>query len=305
MKPQSINIKCIISIIIGTLFISIATNGILLPNHLLSGGVNGLSMLIHFIFGFKISILVILINIPIFILGLIFLNKAYLAYSLFGMLMLSFWLEVTSSVYIPTDNPLSILVVAGVLHGIGTGIIFTANGSTGGTDIIAKIIHNYFSINMATVTLAINVVIIGLSIYFFDINIAVLTISTMFVSSQVVNFVVDGINRKRTIYIITSEKNYEKLSHLILEELHRGVTVIPAIGAYTESTKYILFTTISVREVAKIKQLVLNTDPKAFMTVTETSQVIGNGRGFMHLEVPSTSESNSIDSYTKIKNGHA
>lgn len=280
MQSKLFNFKCIISIILGTLLISIATNGVLLPNHLLSGGVSGISMLIYFMTGYKVSLLVILINIPLFILGFIFLKKTYLAYSLFGMLMLSFWLEVTSHVYIPTDNTLSILVVAGVLHGLGTGIIFRANGSTAGMDIVAKIIHDHFSINMATVSLAINAIIIALSIYFFDINIAVLTISTMFVSSQVVNFVVDGINRKRTVYIITDSSHYECLANCILQEIHRGVTMIPAIGAYTEAPRYILFTTVSVKEVAKVKHLVSTQDPKAFMTVTETSQVIGNGRGF-------------------------
>jgi len=198
--------------------------------------------------------------------------------------MLSFWLELTSGLIIPTRNILSILVVAGLLHGLGTGIIFRGNGSTAGTDIIAKIIHQHLSINMATVNLAINSVIILLSIYFFDLDIAVITISTMFISSHVANFVVDGINRKRTLYIITSNTHAEELSKLLLIELHRGVTMIPAIGAYTSDTKYILFTTVGVREVAKARQLVLSTDPNAFMTVTETSQVIGNGRGFTHLE---------------------
>lgn len=284
MKPQTFCFNRILSIIFGTLLVAIATNGILLPNHLLSGGVNGISMLLYLLFNFKVSLLVILINIPIFILGLLFLRKTYLAYSLFGMLMLSFWLEVTDSIYIPTDNTLTILVVAGLLHGIGTGVIFRADGSTGGTDIIAKIINKYFSINMATVTFYLNALIILLSIYFFNIDIAVLTISTMFISSQVVNFVVDGINRKRTLYIITDAEHFEELSSVLLKELHRGVTMIPAIGAYTSATKYILFTTVSVREVSKAKQIVLNIDSKAFMTVTETSQVIGNGRGFIHLD---------------------
>lgn len=284
MKPQTFCFNRILSIIVGTLLIAIATNGILLPNQLLSGGVNGISMLFYLLFDFKVSLLVILINIPIFILGLLFLRKTYLAYSLFGMLMLSFWLEVTAGIYIPTDNTLTILVVAGLLHGIGTGIIFRADGSTGGTDIIAKIINKYFSINMATVTLYLNAIIILLSIYFFNIDIAVLTISTMFISSQVVNFVVDGINRKRTLYIITDAAHFEELSSTLLKEIHRGVTMIPAIGAYTSATKYILFTTVSVREVSKAKQIVLNIDSKAFMTVTETSQVIGNGRGFIHLD---------------------
>lgn len=282
MKRYSIDYLCILSTIVGSLLIAIATNGILIPNHLLSGGVNGISMLLHFILGFKVSLLIVLINIPIFILALIFLNKTYLAYSLFGMLMLSFWLEVTEKLVIPTNEPISIIVVAGVIHGIGTGIIFRANGSTGGTDIVAKIINRKFGLNMATVTLGLNAIVIGLSIYFFDINIAVITISTMYVSSHVVNFVVDGINRKRTLHIVTDAEHYEALSHIILKDVHRGVTVIPATGAYTEKPKYILLTTVGVREVAKTKRLVLDIDPHAFMTVTETSQVIGNGRGFLH-----------------------
>lgn len=199
------------------------------------------------------------------------------------MLMLSFWLEVTHPLIITQGNTLSTLVVAGFLHGLGTGIIFRADGSTGGTDIIAKIINKYFSINMATVTLYLNALIVVLSIYFFGLDIAVLTISTMFLSSQVANFVVDGINRKRTLYIITESEHADELSKCLLKELHRGVTMIPAIGAYTSESKYILFTTVSIREVAKAKQLVLRIDSKAFMTVTETSQVIGNGKGFLPL----------------------
>lgn len=282
MKSNINNFKRIISIIVGTLLIAIATNGILLPNKLLSGGVSGISMLLYFLFDLKVSLLVFLINIPLFILAFFFLKKSYIIYSLFGMLMLSLWLELTSKLTIPTDNYLSIIVVSGVIHGIGTGIIFRADGSTGGTDIIAKIINQYFSINMATVNLSINAIIILLSIYFFDLDIAVVTISTMFISSQVVNFVVDGINRKRTLFIITDSVHCEELSSCILTELHRGVTMIPAIGAYTSATRYILFTTVSVREVTKAKDLVLKVDPHAFMTVTETSQVIGNGRGFIH-----------------------
>ena len=284
MKTKKINIMRLMSIIVGTLIIAIATNGITIPNKLLSGGVSGISLLLHFLFDTKVSLMVILINIPIFILGLLFLKKTYLAYSLFGMLMLSFWLEVTASIRIPVNNILSILLVGGILHGIGTGLIFKYDGSTGGTDILAKIINKYFSINMATVTFSLNVLILLLSIYFFNIDTAVLTLATMFVSSKLTNFAVDGINHKRTLYIITDSNHFEELSKVLLQEVHRGVTMIPAIGAYTSDTKYILFTTVSMREVAKAKQIILSIDSKAFITVTETSQVIGNGRGFLSSE---------------------
>ncbi len=283
MSTKSSSIKRIFSIIIGTLLIAIATNGVLLPNHLLSGGVSGVATLIHFKLDFKLSLILLLLNIPLFILGFIFLKKTYLTYSLFGMLMLSFWLEITSPLIITKGNVLSTLVVAGFLHGLGTGIIFRADGSTGGTDIIAKIVNQKFSINMATVNLSLNSIIIILSIYFFNLDIAVLTISTMFISSNFANFVVDGINKKRTLYIITDETHAHELSNHLLTELHRGVTMIPAIGAYTSESRYILFTTVSIREVAKAKQAILTIDSKAFMTVTETSQVIGNGRGFISI----------------------
>ncbi len=286
MEKKLVSLKCILSIIVGTLLIAIATNGVLIPNKLLSGGISGIATLLHFEFGFKLSVMVLLLNIPLFILGFIFLKKTYLTYSLFGMLMLSFWLEVTSSLVITEGNVLSTIVVAGFIHGLGTGIIFRSDASTGGTDIIAKIVNQKFSINMATVTLSLNAIIIVLSIYFFNLDIAVLTISTMFVSSQFTNFVVDGINRKRTLYIITDKVHAQELSNHLLQELHRGVTMIPAIGAYTSESKYILFTTVGIREVAKAKQAVLTIDSKAFMTVTETSQVIGNGRGFIHLTPP-------------------
>ena len=124
MKNNFINYNRIFSILIGTLLLAIATNGVLIPNNLLSGGVSGISTLLYFLFHTKVSLTVILLNIPIFILGLIFLRKTYLTYSLFGMLMLSFWLEVTAPLVITQGNTLSTLIVAGFLHGLGTGIIF-------------------------------------------------------------------------------------------------------------------------------------------------------------------------------------
>ena len=284
MKNDFFDIRRIISITLGTLLLAIATNGVLIPNKLLSGGITGISMLLHFLFGFKVSLVVLLLNIPIFLLGLFFLRKTYLAYSLFGMLMLSLWLELTSKLIIPTGNILSILVVGGVLYGISIGVIFRADGSTGGIDIVAKIINKYFGISMATVTFLINGIILVLSIYLFGVDIAVLTISTMFLSTRVTNFVTDGINYKRTLFIITDSEHYQAISDHIMQKIHRGVTVIPAIGAYTSKPKYILYTTIGIREVAKAKHITLSYDPNAFMTVSETSQVIGNGKGFMHLD---------------------
>jgi len=284
MKDTFFDLKRVLSIMLGTLLLSIATNGVFIPNKLLSGGITGISMLLHFLFGFKMSLLILILNIPIFILGLFFLKKTYLAYSLFGMTMLSLCLELTRNIKIPTGNMLSVLVVGGVLYGLGIGIIFRADGSTGGIDIIAKTINKYFSISMATTTFVMNGFILMASIYLFGIDIAVITISTMFLSSKITTFVVEGIDHKRTLFIITDAEHYQDISTHIMQEIHRGVTVIPAIGAYTSNSRYILYTTIGIREVAKVKKITISYDPNAFMTVSETSQVIGKGKGFMHLD---------------------
>lgn len=286
MKHLKTDFRRVIFIILGTFLSALSTNGILVQNKLLSGGVSGISMFLHFIFDWNISTLILLLNIPLFIVGFFFLKKNFLFYSLFGMSMLSFWIEVTRGVVIPTGNLISVILVGGVLSGLGNGIIFRGDGSTGGTDIISKIINKHFSFSMATVNLSINAVIILFSLFFFGIDLSVLTLATMFVSSKVTNFVVDGVNYKRTIFIITNEMHYQHIADDIIEELHRGVTIIPAMGAYTQNAKYILYTTIGIREVAKVRQIATSHDPSSFMTVSETAQVIGRGRGFIptHLE---------------------
>lgn len=278
-------LKRILFIIVGSLLVAIATNAIMIPNHLLNGGVTGIATFSYFLFGWNVSLLVFILNVPLFIIGFLFLKKDFLYYSLFGMIMFSTWLEITRNVTFQTTDTLSIIIVAGLLMGLGSGIVFRGEGSMGGSDIIAKIINNYFSLSMSTVNLMINAIIISFSIFFFGIDISILTLSTMFVSSKVTHFVVDGLNYKRTLFIITNEEHYACISDHIMSELHRGVTIIPAQGAYTHADRYVLYTTVGMREVAKARRIVSIHDRNAFMTVTPTSQVIGNGRGFISSDV--------------------
>ena len=276
--------KRILYIMIGTLLMAISTNAVLIPNHLLSGGVNGIANFLYFLFGWKISVMIIVLNIPLFILAFFFLKRHFIIFSLFGMLMLSFWLQVTSKLVIETESILSVIVLGGCLTGLGSGIIFRGDGSTGGSDIISKIINNYFSLSMSTVGMIINAGIIICSVFFFGIDLSILTLATMFISSRVTHFVVDGLNYKRTLFIITDMEHHELIAENIMKEIHRGVTLIPAEGAYTHTNKYILYTTIGMREVAKVRHIVYAVDKNAFMTVTQTAQVIGRGRSFIQGE---------------------
>ena len=282
MFKVKLDIQRIFFMIVGTFLIALSTNALLIPHHLLSGGINGIATFLHLVLGSNVGLMVILLNIPLFIIALFFLKKNFVLFSLFGMLMLSFWLEVTAPILIETESPLTVIILGGLLNGLGSGIIFRGDGSTGGSDIIAKIINKHFSISMANVNMMFNTVIIILSLYFFNIDLATLTLATMFVSSRVTNFVVDGVNYRRTLFIITDELHYKPMAHHIMSELLRGVTIIPAQGAYTQTHRYILYTTVGIREIAKVKSIVAHHDLSAFVTVTPTAQVFGNGRGFMH-----------------------
>lgn len=277
-------IKSVLSILSGTLLMSIAINGILVPNHMLSGGISGISLFLHFLFGWNLSIMNVIFNIPLFILAFIFLKKQFIYFSLLGMISLSLWLEVTSGIVIPTNSPLTIILVAGLLNGVGMGIIFRNEASVGGTDIIAKIVNKFFSISMGNVILAINMLIMLTAIFTFGLDIAILTAASMFISSQTTNYVVDGLNRRRTVSIITSPDVGQEIAQDIMDKMHRGVTIVPAIGGYTHQNKYILYANVNLREVAKVKNIVSSHDPHAFVTVSDVAQVIGNGRGFLPLE---------------------
>ncbi|MGL5677824.1 MAG: YitT family protein [Cellulosilyticaceae bacterium] len=282
MTHHKLDLKRILFIVVGTFLLALSINGVLIPNRLLSGGITGIANFLYFLFDWKVSLLIIILNIPLFIIAFFFLKKHFIIFSLFGMLMLSFWLQLTSGFVITTSEPISVIILGGVLTGLGNGIIFRGDGSTGGSDIICKIIYDRFSISMATVGLSINGIIILFSIYFFGIDLSLLTLATMFIGSRVTNFVVDGLNYKRTLFIVTDLEHYDPIAQHIMHDIHRGVTIIPAEGAYTQSSKYILYTTISMREVAKARHIVSLYDKHAFVTVSPTSQVFGQGRGFIH-----------------------
>ena len=274
----------VLSLVVGTLLMSFAINGLLVPNNLLSGGVSGLALFLHFLFDWRLSLLTVLLNVPLFVLAFVFLKKRFIIFSLIGMFLLSFWLEVTSGIIIPTTNPLTIVLLSGIIYGVGMGIIFRSGGSVGGTDIVAKIVNQKLSISMGSVLFMINMAIMFLSIFFFGVDTAVITAASMFVGSQTTNFVVDGLNRRRTVTIITSPAPGDIIAKEIMSNMGRGVTIVPAIGGYTHNDKTILYTTVNLREVAKLKGLVSLHDEHAFVTVADTAQVIGNGRGFIPLE---------------------
>ena len=258
----------LLAILTGSFLCALSLNIFYIPGQLLSGGATGVALLLHYQFGWSTALMVFLINIPLFLLSWKLVSRDFFVYSLIGTAVFSIMVELTKDLRLAYDSRLTTVALGGL----------RAGASFGGSDIISKILHKYFSFNMAAAGLVVNIVIVFFSISIFGLDQAVLTLAAMFISSNVTSYVIEGMRYKRAVFIIT--KKDTDMAAAILAKIHRGVTVLEARGAYTGQTKSMLYCVISKRQVAPLRQIVKDTDPQAFVTVAEASQVYGYGNGF-------------------------
>ena len=276
------NGRTIGEVVLGSAIYSLGMNMFYTPAKLLAGGATGFAQILHYQFGWPIALMVVLINIPLFLIGLWLINRKFIIYSAIGMAIFTGFIQLFSGLSIPFTSPLTSVVVGGVLLGLGVGLIYRSGASVGGTDIIAKILNKYFSINMATSALAINAVIIFASAFVFGLDQAVLTICAMFISSQVNSFVIDGIDHRRAILIISDKK--QELSEALMKKLNRGVTVIDAQGAYTGQEHSLMYIVINKHQLNLLKSIVKRVDPNAFFTIITVNGVYGRGSSFFSMK---------------------
>lgn len=278
IKSRKTNIIDVVIIFIGCLIASLGVNVFLVHAKLLSGGATGLALIVQYLTGFKAGYTVFIINIPLFILSYFKLNKSFTYYSAIGMLSLSLSLIITepltTSIYL--NDPLLYCIYGGVLCGIGYGLVFSRNGSTGGTDIITMLIRKKYTGDIGKVGFILNCIIITVGAAFFGLPKALYTLISIYIQGLVLDKVVKGIYKKQLLLIIT-EKEEEVMDYIIVN-LHRGVTTLPAKGGYTHAQRKMLYCIVSLSQMVELRQTILQIDPKAFISIIDVSEV--NGRGF-------------------------
>ena len=247
-------------------------------SQLISGGVTGIAMILNYSLGWNTSVINILFNIPIFIWGWIVLGRKHVLISIYGTLVISLALQLFSGISLDYESPLTTVILGGTITGFGAGIMFRAGGSSGGTDIVGKILNKYYSIGIATTSLAFNVLILVVYGFLFNLDLAMLTLATATVSSFVNNYINDGIDRRRALYIVTDRA--DEMALRIHRELKRGATAIPCEGATLHNPKTMLYVVISRYQLAALKRLIKEVDPEAFFTIHVTTGVYGHGRSF-------------------------
>ena len=262
---------------LGSFISGIAINTFLIPHHLFSGGISGVAMILYFLFNWPIGVQIIVLNIPIFYAAYRLLDREYVLCGIFGMLIFSVATDATR--FLATinlvDDTLLAAIYGGVITGIGSGMIFRVNGSAGGTDTVATIMKKYYSLNVGLVGFSINVFLMLVAALLFGVKPAMYTLLSFYVGSRVTDAVIEGLNRKKTILII-SEMNVE-IADAIMDEVGRGATFLEGTGAFTGQDKRVLFVVVTLTQIAKIKFIIEKMDPHAFMIVQDAAEVLGHG----------------------------
>ena len=265
MEQDNIYVRYSI-IIVGITIMSIGVNGFLRQAHLLSGGVAGIATAINYITNINVGFLTFIINVPIFLLGFIFLEKDFLITSLINMVLFSIIIGVTQDIgnIIPIDDILLQSIYGGILCGVGNGLVFRTKSSFGGTDIIGAILKN-----------KLNIAIVLISSALFGLNLALYTLIAMFLNAQVMSYTKDALNDEKAVMVFSN--NSEPIASEIMKRLIRGVTFLEAEGGYTHEKKKIIYCVVLSREIPKIKEIAMKYDERAFISVNDINEVKGKG----------------------------
>ena len=264
----------LILITLGAVMSAVALELILIPNSMIDGGMNGISIIINTLFGGSLGIIIFLVNLPFLILGYKQLGKKFIIKAGYGMILFSILLEVCHNYTPLIDDTLLATVYGGILLGVGCGLIIKEGGCLDGTEIIAIIINRKKSISVGQVVFVFNVFIYGAAIFVLGAERALYSLLTYFVSYKVIDMVSDGLNSAKAAFIITDDG--KEIADEILKKLGRTVTVLSGEGIISHGDKRVLYTVITRFEVSILKDILNEVDESSFVTIFDVSEIIGN-----------------------------
>ena len=278
MKTMMQRLGWIFTTDLGSAIFALGFDLYLIPNEMNTGGVSGLSMVIRQLLGFgSVGVIQILINIPLFLVGGIKIGKKFFLGSLLGMVSSSVLIDVFSVIPVPQTEYLLGALYGALLCGLGIGIVFAGGTSTGGSDILVRLLKlRYRDVPVGRICLCIDLVVAVLTgIVFGDVTKALYTGITVYITSRVVDSVIYRFDYSKVVLIITRE--YEQVATVIGEKLHRGTTFLYGQGAYTGRETKVVLTAVKRQQLAELKELVTDIDANAFIIVQEAHQVLGDG----------------------------
>ena len=268
-------IKNDISVLLGVVLMAISYNFFFVPNQISSGVVTGISTVLYYVFGWPIGLTSALINIPLFLCSFKQMGRVFAVRAFVTMLLLSLLIDLLPSQTL-TDDLLLATIIGGVVQGAGLALVLMGNASTGGTDLAASMVHRLIPhLSVGTILLVIEVCIVSLSALEFGIQKALYSGVALYLVSRVTDMLQEGVASSRLLFIIS--KNSEAIAARVLEELERGVTSLSGRGLYSGKETQVLFCVVSKREVTRLKKIIHETDPSAFVVLTVANETLGEG----------------------------
>lgn len=266
---------------VGCALFAVGLDLFLMPGGMNAGGLSGLAMILVHIFGFgTVGLLTALMNIPLFILAGMKIGKKFFLGSFIGMLFSSVFIDLFAVLPIPQVEPLIGAIYGGVICGAGLGFVFAAGVSTGGSDIIVRLLKlKWRHVPIGIINMCFDAAVALLTgIVYQDINSALYSGIAIFITGKIIDIVVYSFDYSKVALIITSQ--YETVAQAISDKLERGATYLNGEGSYTRKPTKVVLTAVKKQQVAELKQLVVEIDPSAFIIVQEAHQVLGDG--FIH-----------------------
>lgn len=264
----------VLMIMLGAACAAFSVECFLLHNTILDGGVTGVSMIIGKLTGIPLSILIVVINIPFFLVGYKALGKRFLFRGLLAILLFSSLLEVFSGIGYATESKLLAVVFGGVLLGVGVGTVLRFGGCLDGTEIAAMLLSKKVSVSTGGIIFIINIIIYSVAGFCFSWQSAMFSLLTYFITFKIIDLVEVGLEQAKAAMIITD--NADELADSIYRRLGRTCTFITAEGLVSGSKKTVLYCVITRVEVSELKRIISESDVSAFVTISEVSEILGN-----------------------------
>ncbi|WP_186673147.1 YitT family protein [Sporosarcina sp. BP05] len=264
-----------IQIIFGAALVGLAFTIFLLPSRLAAGGVSGISTILYELFQFNPAYVQWLINIPLLILGVLLVGKEFSMKTLVGTFFVPFVIWLTTDIKLSVDNPLLSAIYGGIMLGVGLGIVYRANGSTGGTALIAQLVKKYTGLSSGFSQLLVDGLVVVTSAFVFNFELALYAMMAIYVTSKVIDFVQLQTSPTKLVLIITDKE--EKVQSIINNDINRGLTKIKTIGGYSNQEKTMILCVVEQSEAVYFKKLLQTQEPTSFVIFLNASEILGRG----------------------------
>ena len=268
-------IRDIILVIIGSFIFSAGINAFVISGNLGEGGVTGIAIVLYYAFHISPAITNFVLNAILIIVGYKYLSKRSTYLTIFATVLISIFLSLTETWHVETGNVVINAVFGGTCVGLGIGIIVLAGGTTAGTVILARIVNKYLDISTPYALLFFDLIVVLISLTEIPLAKCLVTVMSLYIGTKVMEFVIEGLNTKKAMTIISSRPN--EVAKAIDQQVRRGLTILNGHGYYTREEKDVLYVVISKTQVSRAKRIIKNIDENAFLVIHDVRDVYGNG----------------------------